>query len=100
MREIRPSGSTRGERVALQCRALSYSTVATPTATVRRLSPLRMLESFATRQNICRDLHTGQTLRVVRHLHQVSCHPFYALRNGPGESGSAVNHLVTPETLG
>src|ERR1035437_10320195 len=26
--------------------------------------------------------------------------PIYALRNGPGESGSAVNHLVTPETLG
>jgi hypothetical protein len=24
----------------------------------------------------------------------------YALRNGPGESGSAVDHLVTPETLG
>jgi hypothetical protein len=26
--------------------------------------------------------------------------PIYALRNGPGESGSAVDHLVTPETLG
>jgi hypothetical protein len=23
----------------------------------------------------------------------------YALRQGPGEAGSAVNHLVTPETL-
>jgi hypothetical protein len=27
-------------------------------------------------------------------------HLIYALRNGPGESGSAVDHLVTPETLG
>jgi hypothetical protein len=26
-------------------------------------------------------------------------HLIYALRQGPGEAGSAVNHLVTPETL-
>jgi hypothetical protein len=39
----------------------------------------------------------------VASLAQVSqpvLHLIYALRNGPGESGSAVDHLVTPETLG
>jgi len=42
---------------------------------------------------ILKDSWLDRTGGVVFHL-------IYALRNGPGESGSAVDHLVTPETLG